>query len=38
MDPKNGVHDGEKWVFGTNSFLIGVAIISNKNWNIPIKC
>ena len=37
MDPKNVVHDGKKEFIGINSFLTGPVIVSNKNWNIPIK-
>ena len=37
MDPKNGVHDGKREFIGINSFLTGAVIISNKNWDIPIK-
>ena len=37
IDHKNGGHDGKRWFIGINSFLAGPVIISNKNWNIPIK-
>ena len=37
MNPKNGAHDVKRWCFGINSFLTGPVIVSNKNWNIPIK-
>ena len=36
MDPKNGVNDGKREFIGTNSFLTGRVIVSNKNWDIPI--
>ena len=34
---KNGVHDDKRLFIGIDSFLAGPLIISNKNWNIPIK-
>ena len=34
---KNVVHDGKRWFNGLNRFLTGPGIVSNKNWNIPIK-
>ena len=37
MDPKNEVHDGKRWFIDINRFLTGPVILSNKNWNIPIK-
>ena len=37
MNPKNGVHDYKMEFIGINSFLTGPVIVSNKNWNIPIK-
>ena len=37
MDPKIGVDDNKRWFIGINSFQTGAEIISDKNWNIPIK-
>ena len=34
---KSGVHDGKRWFICINNFLTGPVIVSNKNWNIPIK-
>ena len=37
MDLKNGVNDGERWFYWYKQLPATPVIVSNKNWNIPIK-